>query len=228
MSTKGHYRAEILRVCLRDAGLTDSVTKQIENILQEQFKPENYREIGGVAYYKNDWLDLRTVHPPEIQEVEKALNKFSEGDYSGLERLSLFANSAVDFHQEHHGKNPLFNAIKLSFEAAYEKYKEDPQYLIFSENERTTWVNRYKKIMSHYTIVPLHEHNNQYGFLGWFHVHPSGNGPSPADINFNSDDIPALVLSALPTYKKTGIEIHLIHFGKSELLYQGPLQAHKQ
>jgi len=229
MSSKGYYRAEVLRVCLRDAGLNGSVTRQIGNILQEQFKPENYREIGGVAYFRNNWLELEMVYPQKIQEVERSLDKFSHGDYSGLEELSLFASEAVDFHQEHHGKNILLNAIKFSFKAAYKKHRDDSQDLLLSESERRSWVDRYKELMSHYTIVPLHEHIDQYGFLGWFHIHPSGSGPSPADINFSSErDLPALVFSALPTYQKTGIGIHLLHLGKSELLYQGLLQSQKQ
>ncbi|MEK6809123.1 MAG: hypothetical protein AABY40_00455 [Nanoarchaeota archaeon] len=224
MLTKGDFRAKALKICLRDAGLTESVTKQLDHILQEQFKPENYRELGGVAYFRNNWLELDLVHPPQIKEVEDSLVKFSQGDYSGLDSLSLFVNDAVDFHQKYHGEVILFNALRHYINAVYNKSKEDPNNLSLTEKERRNAIEIYKRLMKSYTVVPLDEHIDKPGFLGSFHVHPSGSKPSPADINSSSeDDLPALVFSALPTYPKTGISIYLLHLGNEELLYQGPL-----
>ena len=170
--TKGDHRAEALKICLRDAGLTESVTRQLDHILQEQFKPENYRELGGVAYFRNRWLELDLVHPPEILEVEDSLDKFSQEDYSGLEKLSLFAGVAINFHRQNHGKDFLFDALEYYLNAVYNKFREDPDHLLLPEDNRKSLVETYKKLMSNYTIVPTHEHINQPGFLGWFHVHP--------------------------------------------------------
>lgn len=229
MNTKGHYRAEVLRICLRDAGLNKSVIQQIGCILQEQFKPENYMEISGIAYFRNNWLDLEIVHSPELLEVDNSLEKLSNGDYSGLEKLSLFANQAVDFHSEHHGENVFFDALKVYFDVAYKTFKEDPEHHFLREMDRKKMVELYKELSGFYTIVPVHEHIDKPGFLGWFHVHPRGTKPSPADINSSSNnDIPALLISALPTYLTTGLQIYLLHYGKTELLYHGSLQPAKE
>lgn len=220
--TRGKFQAEVLRICLKTEKITESVSKDLDDILQEQFKAENYREVSGVALFKDEWLSLEIVHYEGIKEVEEALDKFSRGDYSGLEKLSQFAAQAVDFHEKHHGHDSMLSAMKNVFRVASNVYAEKLE-LPYTTERRKELVGKYNDyILGSYTIFPLIDYIDKKGFLGWFHVHARGTKPSPGDIADNREsDTPALVLSALPSYKETGIDIYLLHHGNVEHLYQG-------
>lgn len=226
MKTNGDYRAKALKVCITKIGLVPASVADLEKILEEQFKEQTCIEISGAVFYKNNCLSLEMIYAQQIQEVVEALKLFQEGDYSSLKTLSDFAAQATEFHEEHHGKNTFFNAIYLSFQAAYQASVKDHRKISLSEKERKEWTDMYKELLRHYTIVPIGEKLKQQGFLGSFHVHGNGSKPSPADIAESLKvGCPELVISATSDYQQSGIKLYLIHAGSFELLYQGPLKS---
>ncbi len=225
MLTAADIKAKGLRILISRRGLSQKNVYQLEDILAEQFSPDNYFEIGGhVSIAEDKDLEFTIAHSPIEKKLLDALNKFEEGDYREIGLLYNMAKKATEAQKEMCADVTSLQGLSLITELLREGCEGN-----YTRVERVTEniVHLYREfIFKNFYPYPWDSIPNIKKLWGKFHVHADRSTPSIIDIRNNELlGINELVLSADENYRNEGIDIYLINRGDVELLYSGELMV---
>ncbi len=202
---------------------------EIDRVLQQQFKVDNFHEIGGSIFKKEDRLELRIVKSEITRGLDGALARFEhDNDDDARETLYQHALWVIGANGAYVDESNDDFRIMLGL-AKYLLERKDS-----TPEKRAGILSFYKHYMlqTAYRFYDTELGMKEEGFLGMFHVHNDGSEPSPGDLKALQLNMISVVISAEPDYHQKGIALYVIHSGAPpdqgyETLYQGPLTPQK-
>lgn len=212
------------------ANPSEETLGQVLGILKTQFEKDYCGEVGGSIFHQPTGLEFLLVRPKKFISLEEKLALFEAGEIADYNELASIAEPVVDNFSKKKAKNGgefRFYILNEFYNALKSIIKEPERVKKITPENRKEIIDCYKQFFlnSRYPVSLSELEAPGKKLIGIFHVHPSGLGPSEEDLIANQKLLfPIGVVAGTNNYLTSGVRIHLIYSGKSNLLYEGPLR----
>lgn len=201
-------------------GLTDNFIQQLTLVLQQQFKPDYYRNVEGSVFQREDDLELKIIKPELLRFAESALAQLVAGNRANLDLLTNFADDVYYQSPREQEDTELFTGFKEFIERIQQGYQ-------FPKDLRKEFATHYQNfVLSRLFLYdPVDFKVLEEDFRALFLINENTAEPSQIEQKLNLQTKNSILLiSANSDYVNSGVKLYLIHSGSFGILYEGPLK----
>lgn len=182
----------------------DGTKLNLKNAIEQCDESSLEGEIKGYVFKKGRKLVFKETSNGKQRRIGESLDRFVQGDFTVINELLQYGEKVIA-DQKEMSANPLY-LQNASFILSDIESCESSKGLRKITADQYKDVIMSKKAMWNIEEIPIKEP----GFLGLYHVHNSGNPPSPKDMELSKMvPIPFYVLSV----KKDGLDVYILYKG---------------